>query len=227
MSTQRAAATAGRVRYGRYHTLKGVAFWGFLFTASFVFGMLVVSPLLTAAGVGDHKESPSPSSSGLSQPPPPQPNSPAAANIPQSDEKNKPAKVVAPDIELSVEPTNRSSQNPESLESANKDTTENPKSPSTSTHERQTGTDEESAKPRRALRTRQGIESPENDVSGTYTTEPDKQLVPERSPSTDVSDRPRVRSHRPTHNTKPSVDTSRPAPKEKNSEVQKGEPIDP
>src|SRR5437868_13768549 len=100
MGTQRAAVSAGRVRYGRFHSLKGVAFWGFLFAASFVFGMLIVSPLLTAAGVGEQKENPSTSQAPNSQSPAPQTAPVAAAVVTPKTEDKKPTKAVAPDIEL-------------------------------------------------------------------------------------------------------------------------------
>src|SRR5258707_5975618 len=101
MGTQRAAVSAGRVRYGRFHGLKGVAFWGFLFAASFVFGMLVVSPLLTAAGVGGHEDSRSPSQSTATQPVSPQSAPPAATAIMAQPEEKRSRKGVAPDVQLS------------------------------------------------------------------------------------------------------------------------------
>src|SRR6266481_4603746 len=107
MGTQRAAVSAGRVRYGRFHGLKGVAFWGFLFAASFVFGMLVVSPLLTAAGVGGHEDSRSQAQSAATHSVSPQPVPPAAAAIMPQPEEKRAKKGVAPDIQLSVEPSAR------------------------------------------------------------------------------------------------------------------------
>src|SRR5262245_2809386 len=104
MSVQGTAGTTRRIRDDRHRTLKVVAFWGFLFIASFVFGMLIVSPLLTATGFGEQKaaapETLKPNADTLA----PQPSPSGSAAVTPKLEESKPRKTIAPSIEISSEP---------------------------------------------------------------------------------------------------------------------------
>jgi len=218
MSVQGTAGATRRIRDDRHKTLKVVAFWGFLFLASFIFGMMIVSPLITASGLGEQKAAPPDTQAANAQPIAPQPSpTTAAANSQISDEKRH-TKRVKPDIELSVEPNSSSTQTPGSTDVINAGDS------STALSETRDGKsnllDTDTPKPsRRAARTRRATDTQDEEPSGTYSVEQDKQLVPDESDRLDSSDKPKSRTHRPTRR-------SRTNSAEKNSEVQKGESID-
>src|SRR5205814_1754223 len=136
-------------------------------------------------------------------------------------------KGVAPDIQLSVEPSARNSQRSESSTDPANEGSDASRSTVPSLEGRSGASAENPRPTRRTSRIRRSTENRDDEPSGTYSTEPDKQLVPDETVQPDDSDKPKARTHRPTRRTRSGDDTSRTTTKEKNSEVQKGESIDP
>lgn len=223
MSVQGTARTANRGNEARLRMVKGIAFWGISAIGCFVFGWLVIAPLLPANGIGAHDES----QSASARPPAPQSAPPSTAAVAPTPEEKKSPNGVRPDIELSVEPSSGSPQKPESMDGTNKDSGDTSTSLSEPREDRSPSLDEETPKAtRRSARNRQTPETPEEEPSGTYTVEPDKQLVPDEPDRSDA-DKPKTRTHRATRRTRGAEAGSRPSSREKNSEIQKGESIDP
>ena len=225
MSVQGTAGTR-RLAGDRHRVLKGIAFWGFSAIGCFVFGWLVVAPLLTATHFGEQAFAAPETQSAATQPPAPQSGLSSNATISPKAEEKKPAKTAAPEIELSVEP-GAGAQKPESLDSSNRDNSDSPSSVSETPENKSPSLDEETPKPtRRSLRTRRASETGEEEPSGTYTVEKDNQLVPDESARPEDPDKPKAKAHRPSRKSRNAEPGLRTNSKNKNSDVQKGESID-
>jgi len=88
--------------------------------------MMIVSPLITATGLGEQKAAAPDSQVANAQPPAQQPaSSGAAADTHNSDERRH-TKRVKPDIELSVEPNSSGRQRSDSPEGFNKNAGDSP-----------------------------------------------------------------------------------------------------
>src|SRR5205085_10393559 len=115
-----------------------------------------------------HEDSRSPSQSAGAQPASPQSTPPAAAAIMPQPEEKRTRKGVAPDIQLSVEPSARNSQRSESSADPGNEGADGSKSAAPSLEGR-SGGDEVNPKPtRRTSRIRRNAENRDDEPSGTY-----------------------------------------------------------
>jgi hypothetical protein len=117
MSVRKASAPVGRRgQIDRWKAIKGAGFWAFMMIACFIFGLLVVSPLVNLAGGGSRQDAQAALATNNPPPPAPLPSAPAVSATPSRSDARSEDKHEKPDIDVTPDRGQGDVQQPDSVD---------------------------------------------------------------------------------------------------------------